>query len=277
MLKISDFAEIAQIATSALRYYDENDIFKPAHVDAATGYRFYSVEQLVQLNRILALKDLGLDLTQIVEVLESELSDEAFHGMLRSRQAQLRQSIRAAEEQLARIDARIRYVEQGHTALPEVVMKVVKATLVACNRTDAAGFTPNVEYANRFIAMLQHNRVKPNGYTHFIYHKTDAAYEVELAVPIDGANVNRLPEQAAVRELPEVSKMATAVYHGSPYNIVNAYQALGSWIQNQGYTITGPSRKVCLHWHGQLDDYLTEIQLPVENQTGEHNHVESNS
>jgi effector-binding domain-containing protein len=58
--------------------------------------------------------------------------------------------------------------------------------------------------------------------------------------------------------------MASVIYHGSPHAIVEAYQTLGTWIEANGYTITGPCRKVCLRWSGEFSDYLTEIQFPVE-------------
>jgi len=70
--------------------------------------------------------------------------------------------------------------------------------------------------------------------------------------------------KGVVRTLPGIPRMASTVYHGSPHAIVEAYQALGTWIQANGYTITGPCRKVCLRWSGELSDYLTEIQFPVE-------------
>jgi len=267
MLKISDFAKIAQVSTSALRYYDEIGIFKPVHVDVTTGYRYYTIDQLVRLNRILALKDLGIDLTQIVQLLDDDLSPEAFHGMLRLRQAQLRQDIQMAQEQLARIDARLNYIERGGgAAVPEVVLKPVKSMTVAASRTGVTGLLPNLEYASQFITLLRKNRLKPCGYTHYLYHKSlsaDAGYEVEVAIPVEEVNRDHLNEQIAVRQLPEVVKMASALHRGSPYDIVEAYQALGRWIQENAYTIIGPTRKVCLQTEGDLNDYLTEIQFPV--------------
>ncbi|WP_211326440.1 hypothetical protein [Thermosporothrix hazakensis] len=71
-------------------------------------------------------------------------------------------------------------------------------------------------------------------------------------------------ERVALCELPGVSRMASHICHGSPHAIVKGYQALGSWIEANGSTITGPNRKVSLRWSGELDDYLTEIQFPVE-------------
>ncbi len=98
---------------TTLRYYDEIGLLKPIHVDPETGYRFYTMDQLPYLHRILAFKELGLGLTQIIEILDEGISSEALQGMLRLRQAQLQQHIQAEQEQLVRIEARLRSLEQG--------------------------------------------------------------------------------------------------------------------------------------------------------------------
>ena len=68
MLRIGDFSQLAQISVRTLRLYDEMGLFKPAQIDRFTDYRYYNVEQLARLNRILALKDLGLSLEQIKQL-----------------------------------------------------------------------------------------------------------------------------------------------------------------------------------------------------------------
>ena len=127
MLKIRDFARLAEVSMTTLRYYDEIGLLKPMHVDPETGYRFYTMDQLPYLHRILAFKELGLELTQIVEILDEGISPLALQGMLRLRQAQLHQQIQTQQEQLVRIEARLRSLEQGGS-LPvyEVVLKAVK-------------------------------------------------------------------------------------------------------------------------------------------------------
>lgn len=62
MFKIGDFAKMTQVSVKALRYYDDIGLFRPAHIDTFTEYRYYSADQLPRLNRIIALKDLGLSL-----------------------------------------------------------------------------------------------------------------------------------------------------------------------------------------------------------------------
>ena len=66
MIKIGDFARLSQVSVVTLRYYDEMDLLKPVRVDSFTGYRFYSADQLPRLNRVLALKDLGFSLTNLM-------------------------------------------------------------------------------------------------------------------------------------------------------------------------------------------------------------------
>lgn len=60
MFKIGEFSKLSQVSVKALRYYDELGLLKPASVDRFTAYRYYSADQRPRLNRILALKDLGI-------------------------------------------------------------------------------------------------------------------------------------------------------------------------------------------------------------------------
>jgi MerR HTH family regulatory protein len=58
LLKIGEFARVGQVSIATLRYYDQYGLLKPNALDPDTGYRYYSLDQLARLNRILALKEL---------------------------------------------------------------------------------------------------------------------------------------------------------------------------------------------------------------------------
>ncbi len=73
MLKISDFSKLARVPTATLRYYDVLGLLKPAQVDKFTEYRYYTLDQLPRLNRILALKDLGFSLEDIARLLNGHI------------------------------------------------------------------------------------------------------------------------------------------------------------------------------------------------------------
>jgi DNA-binding transcriptional MerR regulator len=72
LLSIGRFARLTGLSIGALRHYDEIDLLRPAHVDADTGYRSYSVGQLPQARAIQRLRALDLSLEDIRDVLNDE-------------------------------------------------------------------------------------------------------------------------------------------------------------------------------------------------------------
>jgi DNA-binding transcriptional MerR regulator len=113
MFKIGEFSRISQVSAKTLRYYDEIGLLTPARVDRFTGYRYYSADQLPRLNRILALKDLGLSLEQIAALLDDDLPPAEIRGMLRLKRVEIQQHLEEEQARLARVEARLKQIEQG--------------------------------------------------------------------------------------------------------------------------------------------------------------------
>ena len=82
MFLIGDFSQISRVSRRMLYYYEEVGLLLPAHIDEATGYRYYSASQIPRLNQILALKKLGLTLEQIRRLLDEDISTDEIRGML---------------------------------------------------------------------------------------------------------------------------------------------------------------------------------------------------
>ena len=72
MFKIGEFSKLGQVSTRMLRHYDKLGLLTPSETDPWTGYRYYTIDQLSRLHRIIALKELGLSLPQIAALFESE-------------------------------------------------------------------------------------------------------------------------------------------------------------------------------------------------------------
>lgn len=71
----------------------------------------YSADPLGRLNRIPALKDLGLSLEQIGQLLD-ELPAAQLCGMLRLKQVEGQARVQEEQARLARVAARLRQIEQ---------------------------------------------------------------------------------------------------------------------------------------------------------------------
>jgi protein phosphatase len=68
LLTIGAFARASRLSPKALRLYDELGLLPPAHVDPATGYRFYDPAQLERARLVAWLRRIGMPLARIREV-----------------------------------------------------------------------------------------------------------------------------------------------------------------------------------------------------------------
>jgi DNA-binding transcriptional MerR regulator len=277
VLKIGDFSKLVQVSVRMLHHYDQLGLLKPIRVDADTGYRYYGVHQMARLNRILALKDLGLSLAQIAAVLDQPLSAEQLRGMLRLQQADLRQRVEREQARLARVEARLRLIAQEGTMSHDgVVLKPVAAQTVAAAREmidDPRGIPARCRALRDLLReALQHAGVKPTGAWFVIFHDKglrDEPIEIEVAVPIEPEMAARLSpgDRLATYELPAVETVAAFIHHGSLATIEETYAAAWRWVEANGYRMVGPwpYREVYLT---ELDDasadIVIEVQLPVQ-------------
>src|SRR6476646_4981898 len=143
MFSIGEFARHGRVSVRMLRHYDAIGLIRPACVDAATGYRFYQASQLDELNRVIALKDLGFTLQQVQAILEEQLSAAELRGMLRLRRAEIRATIDAETTRLARVEARLMTIEDGARVPADgVVVKRLAPVRVAELTGVAAGYEP---------------------------------------------------------------------------------------------------------------------------------------
>ena len=57
-----------QVTVKTLRHYEQKGLLLPEKVDEWTGYRYYSIDQMQQLQAIRGLQRLGFTLDEIKEL-----------------------------------------------------------------------------------------------------------------------------------------------------------------------------------------------------------------
>ncbi|MEU5188902.1 MerR family transcriptional regulator [Streptomyces klenkii] len=70
LMNIGAFARRVGLAPSALRFYDDCDVLRPARVDDATGYRYYAADQEPRAVLVRRLREAGMPLTDASVVLD---------------------------------------------------------------------------------------------------------------------------------------------------------------------------------------------------------------
>src|SRR2546430_3897506 len=140
MFSIGEFARHGRVSVRMLRHYDAIGLIRPACVDVATGYRFYEASQLDELNRVIALKDLGFTLQQVQAILEEKVSAAELRGMLRLRRAEIQASIEAETTRLARVEALLLTIEAAARVTADgVVIKRITPARGAALASEAGG------------------------------------------------------------------------------------------------------------------------------------------
>jgi len=96
---IQQVARLSGVTARTLRHYDDIGLLRPARV-GANGYRYYEQAELLRLQQILLLRELGVDLPTIAAVVDGE----------RDQIEALRCHHRRLVEQGARLDRLVRTV-----------------------------------------------------------------------------------------------------------------------------------------------------------------------
>lgn len=271
MFGIGEFARHGRVSVRMLRHYDAIGLLRPASVDPVSGYRFYQASQLAELNRVIALKDLGFTLQQVQAILEEKVSAAELRGMLKLRRAQIHAHIEAETARLARVEARLLTIEdEARVPADGIVVKRLAPVRVGELTGIAAGYepeaiTPVIQplYCDLW-QRLAGAGISAAGPAIAYYEDTpagDGAILVHAAVPVvNGADGEH---GFAVVDLPEVGTAAAIIHHGSMDDVLRTGQTLARWIDASGYRSAGYAREVTLEHSADPDRWVTELQQPI--------------
>lgn len=272
MFTVGEFAKLAQVSKRLLRYYDEIEIFHPMQVDPITGHRLYSAEQLSELNRILALKELGLSLDQIRQSLNAQISTQQMQGMLLMKKAEIEQQLKAELERIRKIESRLQVIQDDEADKPlNVVIKKTSAQPVLSTRRIVDDFASALELYHSIHRQLVDKNKYGLGYC-ICHSQTDSGDSIDMEI---GCLLQTKSHKAITlrngvhmefRQLPAVEMMATTVVTGGLETLHRGYVDIARWTERNHYRPTGLIRELTLQSPQKADgsDMITEIQIPVE-------------
>jgi len=267
VIRIGDFSKISRTTVKALRYYDEIGLLKPVKVDQYTGYRYYEVDQLPRLTRIIALKDMGLSLEEIAKLLDENVSIAHILDLLRTKQDGIRQKLEDESERLRRVEEWLKQVEkEGKMPDYEVILKKVEPQRVLSIRKKLPGYGSFGELFGELMPYLFQSGAQMIGPPVGVFHDEEFKekdVDMELALPV-AADV---PSKGNItcHQLPG-GQMASTIHKGSYATVSAAYTAVMKWIEANGYEVAGPSREVYFTDPNSgvpESEWVTEIQFPV--------------
>jgi len=274
MFKIGDFARLARVSPRLLRWYEEVGLLVPAQVDSASGYRYYSASQLVQLNRILALKELGLSLEQIAAMLDTRTPGEKLRALLEERKAQAERDRSEETLRIVRIETRLRQIEALGTAQGgDVVLAPGRAQRMLCVREQLPSFVAVGALMTELLETLP-GHVSHEALGHFavIAHTAEfepEQFDLELGFFVSAETTTRIELRAgrcaSTVDLPVPELVASCVRVGPPEQAHMLAAEIAFFVETGGLQLAGPGREVFLQrprWD-RIDQSVIEMQFPV--------------
>ena len=280
MFKIGDFSKLGQVSTRMLRHYDKLGLLVPEQIDEWTGYRYYTIQQLSRLHRIIALKDLGLSLQQISELLnqDDELPSEQLRGMLSIKRSELEDEMAEMQQRLAQVEARLHQLEHEDEPSPyEIVVKPVPSMAIASLEARVPHAYEMSYYcdtmSNSLYRRLKEEGLQWSGPEIILYHLTEYR---ETDLPIEACiGLSTMPEKVPAddddlifRDLPGHELMASLIYEGPFSEMTSAVMQLIRWAGVHDHTPVGPLREI--HRSGPAHPEkptgvtpVVELQVPI--------------
>lgn len=108
---ITEFADKASVSARTLRHYDGYGLLKPSHYNKQ-GYRMYTDKDLLKLQYILALKFLGLSLSEIKEFIQT--GPQEFEEILSHQKRMMQDKKMQIESVISAIEETEKYLKANH-------------------------------------------------------------------------------------------------------------------------------------------------------------------
>lgn len=269
IFKIGEFSKLTQVSIRMLRHYDETGLLKPAQVDKFTGYRLYSTEQIPTLNKIVFLRDIGFNISEIALAL-ARWDNDYILSQLEQKRRDIEETIQEEQAKLSKIQLAKEDILTEKAAIHyNVAIKAIPSYQVLSLRKVIPDYYAEGELWREMSTFAKNNKIVVSEKTFSIYHdpeykETDVDVEICAPVKLMGESKNGF----VFRSTEPIPIMACTMVYGPFQNIAGAYLALANWLnEHDQYKMTGQSRQIVHRgpWNEENPDkYLTEIQIPLK-------------
>ncbi len=277
LLRIGEFAQIGHVTVRALRFYEKEGLLAPAHVDPATGYRYYELSQAERLALITNLRAANFAIADIAGILRAGADRGALAGAIDAHRRRL------ADERAA-IESRAKLLEALSLAFADddandgaMRLTTIEPQLALTAKARLAALGPEVAamFEETEAAAARH-RARALQSPFLIFHEApprETQFSIEVCIPVTRDLAPALPAVTTAG----AAHACSLVYAGDYAKTFPLADRMRGWIDRAGLKPAGPLREVYHRFGADQEDYrlppamiagsradfLTELQIPV--------------
>ena len=262
---VGEFAKLCGMSKQALIFYDKENVINPKFKDPNNGYRYYTPDQLEQMDTIMILREMGLSLSEIKDHMKNRSLDSSLQ-MLSSQKSIIHRRIKELTSIEKRIDKKVESLHLVEKQNASFEIKDLPERLLAVEKVQGKHGLLDVDIALKKLM----KKVKDSNTTHF--------YQVGDIVPIESLENDTflsfawafVPIDSSCKNI-ETIKMPKGRYmvgwHVGPYETMGTtYKKMKEKIKKAGREISGPAYEFCILdslTSSSPDKYCTQILIPI--------------
>jgi len=268
MYQIGEFSRITELPVKTLRFYHEQGLLVPAHVDPQNGYRFYNDENLARARVIKQLRALDFSLEEVGEILKFDADEESFLEKLVEQKEVLQLEVERLTNINKTIDRIILFESSMRKKMAEskfeIEEKRVDNLLICGIRIQGKYAECGKAFSTLGRKFGRHIRGQAMLLHYDTEYKEDDA-DFEACMPIAKGEST---EEIDVKVLP--GGRCVSLLHQGPFDTLGrSYELLTKYINEKRYQVKCPSREIYIKGPGMIfkgnsQNYVTEIQMMIE-------------
>ncbi|MGX7263598.1 MerR family transcriptional regulator [Enterococcus crotali] len=263
MFKISEFSKLTNISPRMLRHYDKLNLLKPKIIQTDNNYRYYTPEQITQVNQILSLKNIGIPLKEIKTFLDGDVDLADYLAKHRT----------LLETELAEKKLQLAYLalleEKNTTSKTEAVnypieTKIMNDLFVLTYHQKVASYYEEEQLWQQLFSTIRTEDQAKLGHSIAVFHNTASdSLDIEVMISIPESLKPLYPQTKTFSP----GLIASVVTNGAYNAIPTIHADMADWLEVNEYVITGSTFNI---YHSspateeQEEFYITEICYPIK-------------
>lgn len=265
MLTVGEFSRICQVSIKTLHHYDRIGLLTPLKVDPFSGYRYYGLEQVDRMLLIGRLKRYGFSLDAIKNLLECG-DDRVLFSRLSQQKETLKAQKREMELVITELSAHLQDFKRtgdimGYRKHYEInVAETPDRAVMACRQVMAV--SEFGQYYSTLYERIGREHLTPDGVCGAVYY--DEEFNRESA---DIELILGIREENRADKIMKGQLCARTLHKGPYSSLPDAYGALVTWIEENGYAWDGAPYEIYVKTQFDSlapEDWETEVFFPVK-------------
>ena len=266
LLTIGQFAALHGINKKTLMWYDEIELFHPAAIDPANGYRYYNYHQSSVLETILLLRELNVS-TEEIRIFMQNRSAASMEQLLLEK-------IEDVDQQIAHLKA-VRKTLSYHCQNMQTLKTMDLSEISLVEKKERCLVTVDIDKDTPFDKLVEMIIDETKKYQLRRLH--DASYGTMIAVEsLRRGNYEGysslfieipFPIKKKGLHIQPAGRYIRAFYQESPENAITCYQKIFDFTSENGFILSGFSYEVIINENviGRTEDAIVQIEIPIKN------------